>query len=251
MSSNTQVNDSPEALIALAQQAQAEHDAQNAPPDLTPEADPPAPEEPKEAPKEPQAEPKATEGLEIEKKAVEAVSEAFDMDSLYTEYAEKGELSEETRSGVVERLEKAGFKDASGLLDRFIAGAVAQAQVVQNTVFESVGGEQTYRDMIAWAQSNLSDEDIDNYNEAIKDPKMVRLAVAGLHSQFARAQGDRPSTGSPRVAAGQTTFGGGEPITSLQQVARITADPRYDSDPGFRAQQDARIEASMKAGYLK
>ena len=211
------------------------------------------------------AEPAKVDGLEIQEKeapADESKTEetgdgpSFDMAEVFAEYAETGEIAPETNDKLVEALEGAGFGDqAQAIIDQYMAGATASVETVRQSAFLACGGEDQYAAMAAWAADNVPTAELAAFNEAVATPAMVPLAVRGLYAQYQAANGGAaaPQAATPpaRVAAGANVQSGLAPVTSLQQIAEITADPRYDADPGFRAQQDARIKASMDAGVLK
>lgn len=196
------------------------------------------------------------ENLEIkpqtdEEKAAAAVSE-IDMESVAQEYTTNGgKLTDETRTKIVDALTKAGIKNAAGVLDSYIAGQEAAAARTMNETFETVGGEQNFRSMIDWAAKNLSPKEIDRYNKAVKDPDTASLAVRGLYAQFQAAAGKSSAAARRAVTSVPNAGAGLQLVRSDQQVAELVGDPRYNSDPGYRAEVNARIKASMDAGVLK
>ena len=177
--------------------------------------------------------------------------ETLNMQTFYNEYAETGELSEESRSTVVERLTAAGFEDAEGLLNQYLGGADASRDQIRSTAFSITGGEEGYQAMGAWAQENLSPAELAAYDQAVTNPSMVPLAVRGLFSQYQAATGAGNAPAPSRVSAGPNTAAGVKPVTSIQQSAELTADPRMDTDPAYRAEVNARITAGRKMGAIK
>lgn len=194
--------------------------------------------------------------LEIPEKKTDAPAEdgPLDLQPYYNEYAETGALSDESRGVLKARLEKAGFPNADQLIDQHMAGAKADIEQARQKIFSHVGGESSYNEMVQWAAKNLSEAEILEYNEAVKDPRMVRLAVLGLKAQYTAAGGANSNTPAPdpkRVTPQSNVSNAGEPIRSDQQVAELVGDKRYTTDPGYRENVNQRIMASMKAGYLK
>lgn len=195
-------------------------------------------------------------GLEIkeatpeEEAATEAVeAEGVDIDALFDEYAQQGELSEESTKAVTEALAKAGFKDPEARLAQYIAGVEASVALTTKTVHDMVGGADNYSAMISWAAENLSPAEQQAYNNAMKDSNMVGLAVQGLQARFQGAAGTQTES-SPRVNPGANVNRGVAPVTSLEQIAELTGDPRFDTDIGYRQDVERRIQASIDAGHL-
>ena len=95
------------------------------------------------------ATPKSDNNLEIAEKAV--TDAGLDMSSLQAEYAEKGEL--DTKS--YEALEKAGI--SKEYVDSYIAGQEAIAKTQADEIKSTVGGDDTYQEMVDWASKNMTD----------------------------------------------------------------------------------------------
>ena len=67
------------------------------------------------------------------------------------EYAEKGQLGEESYKA----LEESGIPKE--YVDQFIAGQKAIGDQQTNTVKSMVGGEESYNEMAQWASQNMTD----------------------------------------------------------------------------------------------
>ena len=155
--------------------------------------------------------------------AVEAAG--VDFGSLQSEYDQNGQLSEEA----YEKLSEAGFPQ--DLVNSWIAGQEALATSYQKTVYDSVGGEQAYSDMVGWAGDNLSDKEIAAFDKAVSsgDIDIVKLAVSGLQSKYQAAEGTDPS-----LIEGQSSNSSGGVYSSWSEVTSAMRDPRYKSDPAYR-----------------
>jgi len=132
------------------------------------------------------ATPKSDNNLEIAEKAV--TDAGLDMSSLQAEYAEKGEL--DTKS--YEALEKAGI--SKEYVDSYIAGQEAIAKTQADEIKSTVGGDDTYQEMVDWASKNMTEGEKTAYNKAVNSGDMdtVKLAVNALKGQFERANGVEP-----------------------------------------------------------
>ena len=167
---------------------------------------------------------------------VAAVNESgLDFNALQEEYNELGGLSEET---FIE-LEKAGFPQ--DLVASWIKGQEAVASSFQNSVYETVGGEETYSQMIEWAADNLSQGEQDAFDRAIDtgDLDTVRLAIAGLQSKYQAVEGADPS-----LIGGQSSKTTGGTYGSWAEVTAAMRDSRYNSDPAYRQQVSAKLARS-------
>lgn len=188
-----------------------------------------------EPPKAPEAGDKPNpESLTIEQ-AKEVVQEAgLDFAKLEAEFHETGDLSKESR----EALAKKGI--GPELVDAFLHGQRAAETLGRQKVFEAVGGEQNYRNMIAWAAQNLAPDEIEAFNEVARGTNFaaLRMAASGLYARFEASEGREPRLlgGGTRPAA--------DVYESWEQVRADMRDPRYDRDEAFRAKVEAKLSRS-------
>lgn len=157
------------------------------------------------------------------KQAVENAGVNFD--SLQAEYDENGQLSEDAYN----KLSEAGFPQ--DLVNSWIAGQEALAKDYQTSVYNIVGGEQAYSEMVSWAGENLSESEVAAYDRAVSsgDIDMVKLAVSGLQTKYQAAEGTDPS-----LIEGQSSNSSGGVYSSWSEVTAAMRDPRYKSDPAYR-----------------
>jgi len=157
------------------------------------------------------------------KQAVENAGVNFD--SLQAEYDENGQLSEDAYN----KLSEAGFPQ--DLVNSWIAGQEALAKDYQTSVYNIVGGEQAYSEMVNWAGENLSESEVAAYDRAVSsgDIDMVKLAVSGLQTKYQAAEGTDPS-----LIEGQSSNSSGGVYSSWSEVTSAMRDPRYKSDPAYR-----------------
>lgn len=149
----------------------------------------------------------------------------IDFDTLQGEYNELGGLSEEAYGALAEK----GF--SKDLVDTWIKGQEAVNTEYQTAVFDVVGGEESYKEMISWAADSLSKQEIAAYDRAVDsgDIDMVKLAVSGLTQKYQSVEGSDPS-----LIGGQSTSSTGGTYESWAQVTSDMRDPRYESDPSYR-----------------
>jgi len=85
-------------------------------------------------------------------------SRDLDYTKFEEEFRDKGGLSDEA----YDALEKAGI--SSDLVDSYLNGQMAVASQLENAVYESVGGEDSYKTMVEWASDNLTEDEVNAYN---------------------------------------------------------------------------------------
>ena len=184
-------------------------------------------------PKETEVSKNDNSDLDIAEKAVETAG--LNMDTLASEYAEKGELDEKS----YEALEKAGIpKD---YVNQFIEGQKAIADQQASSIKNMVGGSEAYTEMTAWAAENMSEEEKSAYNTAVnsKDLETAKLAVVGLKAKFERANGNEPN-----LLEGKGTVSGEKGYASWAEVTRAMGDERYSKDPAYQAMVQEKLANS-------
>ena len=167
----------------------------------------------------------------------EAVENAgVDFASLQNEYNEQGGLTEASMA----KLEEAGF--SQDLVNSWIQGQEALANNYQSSIYESVGGEEAYGQMIEWAGDNLSEAQAAAFDRAVSsgDLDVVKLAVSGLQSQYQTAEGSAPTL----VSESQTTSSTGGVFNSWAEVTQAMGDSRYESDMAYRQQVSSKMARS-------
>ena len=106
---------------------------------------------------------------------------------------------------------------------------------------DMVGGDQTYTNLVQWAQSNYSPQEIERYNSVMNsgNPDAMYFAVQALNAKYT----DKNGMESPLIT------GRGAPQTvdafqSQAEVVRAMSDDRYDNDPAYRAAVAQKLERS-------
>jgi len=171
---------------------------------------------------------------EEETEAPEAVTDNA-VSNASAEYAEKGELSDDTYG----ELEKAGI--TRDMVDSYIQGQQSLVSAQEEQIMSEVGGSDNYAAMTAWASENLSEGEQEAYDSLVVSgsPEQARMAVKGLYSQYASSGGQ-----SPQLMQGGTSGSSTIPFRSAAQVTEAMRDPRYGTDPAFRADVEKRLAVS-------
>ena len=140
----------------------------------------------------------------------------------------------------MEALLKAGTI-TQDMYDTFVAGQEAASSAFQSEVYSVAGGEAAYNDLIEWAGDNLSDAEIDTFNDLLGSGNVaaVKMAVSGLAAQRGAGQAQEP----------ERTIAGGTPpaadkFENWAQVQEAMSDPRYYKDAAYNAEVVAKIGRS-------
>lgn len=175
---------------------------------------------------------------EADKAAEEAVEKAgLDMDALSAEYADKGELSEDS----LKKLAEVGITPE--MVDAYVAGQNAQADALRADLLESVNGSQeAYDEMTAWASENLDDAFAESYNEVLESGNQaaIKLAIADLATKYNEANGVDPQ----RTLTGKAANTSGGVYESTADLMKDMQNPEYAENPAFRKKVEAKLARS-------
>ena len=106
---------------------------------------------------------------------------------------------------------------------------------------DMAGGQQQYEQMLGWASENLSDAEIDMYDDVMDsgDPAACFFAVQALMARY----GD--STGvDGELLTGKSPSSVAQGFRSQAELVQAMSDPRYDSDPAYRSDVINKLENS-------
>ncbi len=169
---------------------------------------------------------------------VELITSASD------EYAEKGELSEET-------LAKFSSMSSQDLVKAYMeaqANAPEQSQPVAdisdasvNEVKNFAGGEKAYDNIVNWASQNLDQKSIEAFDSIVNTGSVdaIKLAVSGLKSQYENANGYEG-----KMLTGKAPVEQRDVYRSQAELVAAMSDARYDNDPAYRQDVIAKLERS-------
>lgn len=196
------------------------------------------PQEPAEEPTadpvaEPAPEPAADENPAPDVLPAELFTSARD------EWAQTGDLSEETRASIIEK----GIP--ADVLDIYLSGVKALQAQLEAQVFAAAGGEENYRGAISWAQQNWDQTRIDAFNTALDNPGLRDTAIKGLLAEAATA----PTEGRLTVP-GFSTDGAGT-YSHKDQFLKDLAEADAKNDVQARREAVQKLERSKKAGTIQ
>lgn len=167
-------------------------------------------------------------------KAVEAAG--LDMDALGNKVVQNGDLDPED----YEKLAKQGI--SKEMVQNYVAGQQAIAAQLVSRMHETVGGEDSFNELLGWAGENLSPDEIAAFNSTVDSGSeaQVKLALEGLQSKFKASGGEAPNL----IGGRRQNAGAGEVFRSTAEVTKAMADPRYGRDPAYRADVMAKLARS-------
>jgi hypothetical protein len=165
--------------------------------------------------------------------------------SASAEYYEKGELTPET-------MERFKEMSSSELVETYLkmqqAQPQQQAEVTRdltdaetNAIFNQVGGEASYNNLMEWASENLPDSYTKAYDDVIDkgNPYAIQIALAGLQAQFQEQNGVEGN-----LRTGRAVVEKADVFRSQSEVIQAMNDPRYDVDPAYRQDVFQKLERS-------
>ena len=161
------------------------------------------------------------------------------------EYAESGQLSEEMMSKFSEMssqdLVQAYMEMQANAPQAEAAEPVELSDNDVNAIKNSVGGEVEYDKVIDWATTNLSESQIEAYDDIIStgNTDVIQMMVDGLKAKYDAANGSEG-----RMLSGKAPNNSGDVFRSQQEVVAAIADPRYDRDPAYRNDVLEKLERS-------
>ena len=110
-----------------------------------------------------------------------------------------------------------------------------------NAIFNQVGGEASYNNLMEWASENLPDSYTKAYDDVIDkgNPYAIQIALAGLKAQY-----DANNGVEGNLRTGRAVVEKADVFRSQSEVIQAMNDPRYDVDPAYRQDVFTKLERS-------
>ena len=187
------------------------------------------------------------EAEDVEESTEEPVQEEeepqFESLQKAAEEYQNGQLSDET----IDELSKMDTKE---LIQQYVqfysqtqqtAQAEATSEADARAIYDSVGGEQAYGELVGWAAGNLQQSEIEQFNSvtASGNTAAIKFAVEALAYRYANSEGYEAPMVTGKKSAPRV-----QGYRSNAELARDINDPRYATDPAFRADVEARLAKS-------
>tara|TARA_R100000458_G_scaffold40336_1_gene37840 strand:- start:359 stop:1165 length:807 start_codon:yes stop_codon:yes gene_type:complete len=177
------------------------------------------------------AEPEAkTETDETETEA-EGNPTAELLETLYEQATSKDGYSKET----LEQLQQSKPEDIANLYLEYRNNNETQSKDFSEQDVQElkgvVGGDENYKNMLAWAQQNLTDQEVGMFDTVMErgDPLAAFFAVRSLAYRYNDAIGY-----DGKMVTGKSPKQNNDVFRSQAEVVAAMGDKRYDNDPAYR-----------------
>ena len=151
---------------------------------------------------------------------------------------------------MVEQLTKAGFSEAA--VKSYFAGRSAEAGYTSKVadisetqiadIQTKAGGAETYKNIVGWAQQNLSEQSITAFDNVVNSGTIdeINFAVAGLKAKYDNANGFEGTmlTGKAPASTSKDVY------RSQAELVAAMSDSRYDKDPAYRQDVIEKLDRS-------
>ena len=166
----------------------------------------------------------------------------IDPQEISNRFTETGEINDDDYT----KLGEAGF--SRQVIDTYLDGLrnggvtgedIASAQI--QGIKDSVGGDDNYSKMVAWAVDNLPANEVNEFNSLTEtgNATAIKFAVQGLYSQYNNAMGVEPN-----LVTGRASQSGPAPFRSTAEVVTAMSDPRYGKDVTYTEDVQRRLGGS-------
>ena len=170
-----------------------------------------------------------------------AISKHFDenqgqiTDDMYNSLLDAGLSKSSVDSYLAGRAAESGYTSSASDPDDISDSAVAEVK-------QSVGGEETYQQIVDWASNNLDAKEIQAFDTLVNTGSVpaIKLAVSGLKAQYQNAVGYEGTMLSGKAPASPTK----DVYRSQAELVSAMSDKRYDNDPAYRQDVIAKLERS-------
>ena len=160
-------------------------------------------------------------------------------------HANNGQITADMNKSLLD----AGFSQAS--VDAYLSGRARESGYTggytENLTDSDVsdlmslaGGKSQYNAMTDWASKNLSQDDINAFDEVTNtgNKAAVRFAIKAMHGQYEDAVGR-----TPELVTGKSPQRG-QTYRSMAEVVRDMESPRYEKDEAYRFDVMQKLERS-------
>jgi len=150
---------------------------------------------------------------------------------------------------MVKQLTDAGFSEAA--VKSYFAGRAAESGYTSKVeditdsqiadIQTKAGGAETYKNLVGWAQQNLSEASINAFDNVINTGTIdeINFAVAGLKAQYDNANGFEG-----KMYTGKAPQNNRDVFRSQAELVAAMSDKRYDSDPAYRQDIIEKLDRS-------
>jgi len=139
---------------------------------------------------------------------------------------------------------------AQAYLDLRAEGVSEDRQLSQGEIdglYDMVGGQEQYTEMLQWAANNCEQDMIEAYDAVMQkgDPAACFFAVQAMAFRMAEMEGWQPQD----FLSGNSAVQQADVFRSQAEVVEAMSDPRYDRDPAYRQDIMNKLERSQDLMY--
>lgn len=122
---------------------------------------------------------------------------------------------------------------------------VVLSQEEEATILESIGGQDTFNAVQAWAKENLDQAELDAYNREVNsgDYYRARNALQSLSYAYRENEGSEPQLLGGKISANATDV-----FRSTAEVMQAMNDPRYLKDSAYTNDVQEKLVRSEVLG---
>lgn len=122
---------------------------------------------------------------------------------------------------------------------------VVLSQEEETTILESIGGQETFNAVQAWAKENLDQAELDAYNREVNsgDYYRARNALQSLSYAYQENEGSEPQLLGGKISANATDV-----FRSTAEVMQAMNDPRYLKDSAYTNDVQEKLVRSEVLG---
>ena len=122
---------------------------------------------------------------------------------------------------------------------------VVLSQEEESTILESIGGQDTFNAVQAWAKENLDQAELDAYNREVNsgDYYRARNALQSLSYAYRENEGSEPQLLGGKISANATDV-----FRSTAEVMQAMNDPRYLKDSAYTNDVQEKLVRSEVLG---
>ena len=116
-----------------------------------------------------------------------------------------------------------------------------------DSLYDVVGGQEQYTNMLRWAADNCDQQTIEMYDAVMSkgDLESCFFAVQAMAFRMAEMEGWQPDD----FLSGRTPVQTADVFRSQAEVVEAMNDPRYDRDPAYRQDIMNKLERSTELMY--
>lgn len=179
-----------------------------------------------------------------ETKAEENKAQTFNVHKFHTELATNGVLSEDS----YKELESFGFTRTD--VDIYIKGQLEIANNFANSLYNMVGGEQEFINLIDWASENMDRETVKSYVEAVEKNDREKVKSMVEYLKFKRDGNTQKETQARRLNGNADSYGGIKPFANKSEWFKATSNRLYGKDASYTKMVDKRYLTARERGLI-